>query len=263
MPGPWSRTVTTSSPSRAIVHENRRPGGGIARRSRARGDSAAAVSRGSSRTRHPPCIVRDVQSMAGERVRHLLPRRGDELRRIDPSRGAGDGAGVDARHLENVLEQARQPLDLGEHQIALLAPLVLAQPRRLQIARGDADRGQRRPQVVAERGEERRLQLLALARELRRLPLLEKLRALDRDRRDAGERIEGPRLDARTARGEQPDRLGAESQRNEANRPGRQSTVVPNTCGPWASNSSACAPRSAKARSRCCRSSDQRASPRR
>ena len=106
----------------------------------------------------------------------------------------GDRAGVDARHLEDVLEQARQPVDLGEDQVALLAPLLLVGPRGLEVARRDPDRGQRRPQIVAERGEQRRLQRLALAREIGRLALVEELRPLDRDRGEAGDGVERRRL---------------------------------------------------------------------
>ena len=86
---------------------------------------------------------------------------------------------------------------------------------RLDIARGDADRGQRRPQVVAERRQQRGLQLLALPRQLAGLALLEKLRAFDGDRDDAGQRIERAGLDRTAGRGEQADRLRADSQRHE------------------------------------------------
>ena len=43
------------------------------------------------------------------------------------------------------------------------ASLASGDSRRLQVGGGDANRGQRRPQIVAERGQQRRLQLLALA----------------------------------------------------------------------------------------------------
>ena len=72
-------------------------------------------------------------------------------------------------------------------------PVVGGQPRGLDVARGDANGRERRAQVVAERRQQRRLQLLALACQLGRLALLEKLRAFDRDRDDAAERVERAR----------------------------------------------------------------------
>ena len=69
-----------------------------------------------------------------------------------------------------------------------------------------------------ERRQQRRLQLLALARQLGRLALLEELRALDRDRHDAGERVERAGLDGPARGGEQADGLGADPQRHEPNR---------------------------------------------
>ena len=137
----------------------------------------------------------------------------------------GDRAGVDAGHLEDVLEQPRQPLDFRQDQVALLEPFVGGQRRRLDVARGDADGRERRPQVVPERREQRGLQLLALARQLGRLALLEKLRALDRDRDDAAERVERAGLD-RAGRRRRAGRSA--SSRRAAARAGRvrPSTVI-------------------------------------
>ena len=58
----------------------------------------------------------------------LVACAGDDLRRVDPAELGADRAGVDPRHFQDVLEQPRQPLDLGEHQRALIAPLVVGQP---------------------------------------------------------------------------------------------------------------------------------------
>ena len=63
----------------------------------------------------------------------------------------GDRAGVDACHLEDVIEKPRQPFDLRQHQIALVATIGVGEPRRLQVAGGDANRGERRAQIVRER----------------------------------------------------------------------------------------------------------------
>ena len=85
--------------------------------------------------------------------------------------------------------RARAVSTSAENQVALLAALGSREPRRLQVAGRDADRGQRRSQIVAERGEQRRLQLFALARDLGRLTLVEKLaRVRSRSRRRRRER---------------------------------------------------------------------------
>ena len=88
----------------------------------------------------------------------------------------------------------------------LLAPLVLRQDRGVEIADRRADRRQRRAQIVAERGEERRRQLGPLPRQLGAAPLLEELRALERDRDDAGDGVARAGLERPPARREQADR---------------------------------------------------------
>ena len=75
-----------------------------------------------------------------------------------------------------------EPLGFAEDQRALLAQLLGVELRRLQVAGRDADRRQRRAQVVRERGQQRRLQIFAAPRDLGGLALVEQRRALDRDR---------------------------------------------------------------------------------
>ena len=201
------------------------PGGAYCAAFSSRCASAVAVSRGSSRTGTSGSTVH-VQRVRLQRVLHLVARRRDDLRRMRPSRLGGDRAGIDPRHLEDVLEQPRQPFDFGQNQVALLQPLVGGQRRRLDVGRGDANRRERRAQIVAERRQQRRLQLLALPRQLARLALLEKLRALDRDRHDAAERVERAGFDRPAGGREQADRLGADPQRHEPDRRGRRPSIV-------------------------------------
>ena len=130
-----------------------------------------------------------------QRVSDLFAGGFDDLRRIDPAEVRADRTGIDARHLQDVLEQAIQAFDFRHDQRALLAPLLVVRPRRLEIRRGHANGRQRRPEIVGDRREQRGLELLAAPRQLRRLPLLEKLRALDRNRRHAPERVERPGFD--------------------------------------------------------------------
>ena len=53
----------------------------------------------------------------------LAPRRFDNLGRVDPLAGMDDRAGVNARHLETVLEQSRETLDLADDQVGLFIAL--------------------------------------------------------------------------------------------------------------------------------------------
>ena len=78
-----------------------------------------AVSRGSSRTGTSGSTLTSSCVLA-QRVLHLVARRRDDLRRMRPARLGGDRAGIDARHLEDVLEQPGQALDFGQDQVALL-----------------------------------------------------------------------------------------------------------------------------------------------
>ena len=80
--------------------------------------------------------------------------------------------------------------------VALLEPVGSAQRRRPGgCAAATRMAVERRPQVVAERGQQRRLQLLALPGQLAGLALLEELRALDGDGHHAGQRVERAGLD--------------------------------------------------------------------
>ena len=110
-----------------------------------------------------------------------------------------------------------EPFDFGQDQVALLVPLAGVEPGLFDIGGGNANSRQRRPQVVAERRQQRRLQLLALARQLRCLALIEKLRALDGDGGDRRRVRRASRPPRPPRRGEQADRPGAGPQRNQLN----------------------------------------------
>ena len=71
----------------------------------------------------------DVHLVSLKRVLDLIARRRDDLGGMRPPRFGGHGAGVDARHLEEVLEQPRQSLDFRQYQVALLEA-VLARAAR-------------------------------------------------------------------------------------------------------------------------------------
>ena len=70
----------------------------------------------------------------------------------------------------------------------------------LQRAGRADDRGERRLQVVRDRGQQRRAQAVGLGRELGLVDILDKLDALDRERRLVGQRVEQPPLLGREQR---------------------------------------------------------------
>jgi hypothetical protein len=113
--------------------------------------------------------------MSGQCVLNLLVRRRDDLRGMGPARFGLHGPFVDADHFEHVIEESRQPLHFGHHEVGLLLSIGLGEPRPSQVSGSDPDCGERRTQVVANRREQRRLQLLALAAQLGFPALFEQL----------------------------------------------------------------------------------------
>ena len=51
----------------------------------------------------------------------LIARRFHDLQRMHPAHLRGHGSGVDARHVEDVLEEPREPFDFRERDVALFA----------------------------------------------------------------------------------------------------------------------------------------------
>jgi hypothetical protein len=151
-------------------------------------------------------------------VIHLIAGRRDDLGRVRPSRLAGHGAGVDPRHLEDVLKQPVETFHFGLDQLALVEAVGVAQRSGLQIGRRHADRRERRAQVVAQRRQQRRLQLLAPASQLTGFAFLQELRALDGNGHDAGEGVERACLHWPARRRQQSDGSGAHPERHQSHR---------------------------------------------
>ena len=148
----------------------------------------------------------------------LAPGGFDDLRRIDPLARVDDGSCLDARHLENVLEQPRETLDLGHHEVGLFVALDIGQPRRVQIAGGHPDRRQRRAEVVCERGQQGRLELGAALGQFRLPALLEKVDALDRDGHHAAEGVERVGLDRPAGGRQNSERACPQPKRDQSDR---------------------------------------------
>ena len=166
-------------------------------------DSATDVRRGSiSTSRSASASTRSVASLqrvpARVRRRHRPHRprpptggrRGSPPRRCAPCRGCpGTAASGDrARPMAAPACRAR----------------VIGRQIAAQVFNGHPDRGQRRPQVVAQRCEQRRRKIGLLSGKLRRIPLGQKLRPLDRDRHDAGNGVERADVERRRRRASRP-----------------------------------------------------------
>ena len=111
-------------------------------------------------------------------------------------------AGLDPGHVEQIGDEAVQPLGFVDHRREQLAAVLFRQRLRelLQRARRAHDRGERRLQIVRDRGQQRRAQPVGLGRELGPVDIGDKLDALDGDRRLVGQRIEQPLLLGRQQR---------------------------------------------------------------
>src|SRR5262249_45042274 len=96
----------------------------------------------------------------------------------------GEPARLEARHVEEVADQAVQPVGLFEDRLKELA----AHRRRFRLvvleerARRTGDGGERSPEVVRDRAEQRVPELLPVGAETRGLRFLREPRALERHR---------------------------------------------------------------------------------
>ena len=129
------------------------------------------------------------QRVSLERVPNVRARGIDDVGCRHPLLVHTDGCCVDARHIEDVLEQAGEAMQLHAGGARLFTPL-LGWQLTTQVFDGRLDRRQRCAQIVAQRREERRREVGLLPNQVRRIPLGQELRALDRDRHDAGKRVE-------------------------------------------------------------------------
>ena len=168
-PGPdRARSASAPRPSRPPGRAPDSPAACTGPRSPAHARAPLAVRRGSTRTRRSDSAT-DRRDVPIQRATNLFARRFDDFGRMHPSEVRAESSRrrcAPSRGCSGTGGRAARPR--SSDQRALLAPLLVGRPRRLQVARGHANRRQRRPEIVGERGEQRRLQLLALPRQLRR-----------------------------------------------------------------------------------------------
>ena len=131
----------------------------------------------------------DAQRVSLERVPDVRAGRIDDIGGRDPLLVHSDGGRVDARHVEDVLEQPREAVQFDAGR-ARLFPAFVGRQLAAEVFDRGLDRRQRRAQIVAQRGEQRRGEIGFLPYQLRRVALGQKLRALDRDRDDTGQGVE-------------------------------------------------------------------------
>ena len=130
------------------------------------------------------------------RARILLARSqraADDLAEI-VERGVGhDRAGFELRHVEQVGDEPVEPfrlLDDRREQIGLLARRRACRRSRFSVSADAEDRGERRLEIVRDRGEQRRAQAVGLDRALGAVHVLDQVDALDGERRLVGQRVE-------------------------------------------------------------------------
>jgi hypothetical protein len=118
----------------------------------------------------------------------VVDRREQDLLDRAPFHARLGRAGLQARHVEQVVDEARQALGLAGDVGHQLAVLLGRQRGRVECARGGEDRRQRRAQVVRDRAQQRRLEVVGAAQGARLDDLAQQRVALDRGAEDGLER---------------------------------------------------------------------------
>ncbi len=151
-------------------------------------------------------------------------RAADDLADIVPRRVGHDRAGFQLGHVEQIGDESIQPLGLVDHGGEQIVLLGIAQVgAEVAQRRGRAEhRGQRRLEVVRDRGQERAAQPVGFHRALDAVHVLDQQHALDRERALVDQRIEQPALVRRqqgpgavVVDADHPDRAAAGAHRQE------------------------------------------------
>ncbi len=119
-------------------------------------------------------------------------RAADDLLERVPVLADADAAGLEARHVEEIVNQAIQAIGLLLDHLGQLAPRGRVEPRLLldQRAGRAGDRRQRRAQVVGDRAEQGAPEPLRLGPEAGLLGFVHQRHALDGEGRLRGEGLE-------------------------------------------------------------------------
>ena len=131
-----------------------------------------------------------------------LQGRADDLRKVVRRELRRHRAGFELGHVEQIGDETIEPLGLIDDRRQKLGLFAVAQPVG-EVAHGAGraeHRGERRLQIVRNRGEQRRAQPLGLGRALDPLHVLDELHALDRERALIHQRVEEPPLLGREQR---------------------------------------------------------------
>ena len=124
-------------------------------------------------------------AMAGKDLARAAQRAADDLAEIVRSRIRHDGAGFELGHVEQVGDEAIEPLgfvDDGREQVGLFG-IASAPSTRSRSVPGRPEHGRkRRLEIVRDRGEQRGTQPIGLDGALRAVDVLDQAYALDRER---------------------------------------------------------------------------------
>jgi hypothetical protein len=125
-----------------------------------------------------------VHAPIGELLAEAAQRRADDLFERMPFLAQLQGAGLEPRHLQKVLDQTVEPVGLFAHrfQEALACRRVELRAVVQHGGGGALDRGQRRSQIVRDRAEQRVAEALGLHAHLGLLRLVGQMRPLDGQR---------------------------------------------------------------------------------
>ena len=139
-------------------------------------------------------VVREVDGdvVAGEHPAGALQGAADDLGEIVRGPVRGDGAGLEPGHVEQIGDEAIQPLGFGEDGGEEVGAGFLVQVvgEVAQRPGRPDDGGERRAQVVGDRGEQRLAQAVGLGGAHGALDVLHQVDPLDGDSRLVGERVE-------------------------------------------------------------------------
>ena len=130
--------------------------------------------------------------VAGQHPAGALQGAADDLAEIVRGPVRGDGAGLEPGHVEQIGDEAIQPFRFGEDGGEEVCAGFLAQVvgEVAQRAGRPDDGGERRAQVVGDRGEQRLAQPVGLGGAHGALHVLDQVDPLDGDGRLIGERVE-------------------------------------------------------------------------